>query len=167
MTESEWKSVVRVALALQRTDPEIVERALIVYMIIETFYRQSGSRIGAWTKPMLILRVMFDIPDDPVIFDPVMPELRVAPCGGFSYILTTGEIEKGPSLALPVLWTDSGPSLRALRPQIGGGTRTYQPQVEYRYFLTHFRYREDLQSLVDTKVTGWTSLMHLVNREEE
>ncbi len=35
MTNEDWALVIRVALALQKTDPEDVERALIVYMILD------------------------------------------------------------------------------------------------------------------------------------
>ncbi len=166
MTEDEWQSVMRVALALQRTDPELVERALIVYMVIETHYPDGGGRLEAWLKPMLILRVMFDIPEDPWKFDVNKLGLEALPCGGFPYRMREQDAGSPPTVGLPIAWSENGPRLRALRPRIGGGTRMYQPQREYRSLLSRYPYREGLQEYVDVKVTDWVSLMPFVERLE-
>jgi hypothetical protein len=165
LTKMEWQSVLRVALALQRTDPSIIEKALLVYVVTETWCppRPTEDVVESWTKPILLLRVMFDIPEDAWRADDVVPDLYLAPCGGLPYEPADKVASLTPHLSLPVKWSEQGPVLLARRRHVeaifGHG---YQAHLEFRAMLSRFPYRQGLERYVNEEVNDWRSLIHLV-----
>ena len=162
-TDDEWRSIVRVALALQKTSPKLVEQALAAHMILDK--GRQGS-----TRPMLILRVMFDLPEDELSqaeWIALGAHSSVHLCGG----IPPTPIPGGPlfrrSLAAPLTWTADGPRLTAIHMtssyySSGPG---YQPQLEYRYFLEHFPFRQGLNEFVDRDISGPGALLDLIYDE--
>jgi hypothetical protein len=162
LTVEEWQSVIRVAFALQKTDPKLVERGLIVYMAVhQTCNPQDEELVSAWTKPMLILRVMFELPMESWRAD--FTNQDALPCGGLPYKLIAKEPEARVNLGLPLSWSAEGPRQTALRPHIGGvAGQPYQPQREFRYMLSKYRYRQGLGDYVDVEIRDYTSLLSML-----
>jgi hypothetical protein len=156
-SKRQWEAVLRAALALQKAAPEDVEVALLVYMCKAADGRSDPiARADSWSRPMLMLRVMFDIPESGPGSLPV-PRNAVGICGGLPYERPTEPLQ--PSLSWPIRWTPSGPELVVFRSDKSRGKRghptSYQPHLEYRYFRSHFPPREGLQTLIDIEIQTW------------
>lgn len=165
LTENEWKRMVRVAVALQNADPEVVERTLIVYMIVQRRMNAFGTTLAVRSKPMLLLRIMFDIPEDEPWEFPLGAS-RINPCGGLPYRLVDDGAQAEISLSLPIKWDEEGPSLTALlRTDVPSRKSIYQPHDEYRYFLAHYPYRRGLEQWLGEEVQDWGSLISLIPRQ--
>jgi hypothetical protein len=180
LTEREWQMAIRVALMLQDSDPCAVQAALVAYMLTMGHYEPrsdyakhwrrnrpaaDGKGMGAarewrdWeTRPMVLLRIMFDIPPEarPVMDagDPQYDPLQPGGCGGFpSHPIEGDDREYRYLISAPIRWTEDGPELIALYgfgAAGGGGTRkSYQPHIEYRWFLHHYPFREGLEKYLD------------------
>lgn len=184
---AEWQAIIRLAAAFQQLPPEDVSRTLVVYM-----NQFPGLGLGEpvkhpYTKPLLLLRVMFEIPSD-VDRESLQAEMnrsQVYVAGLFGWDaagaegLEAGVHQDSPALALPVIWhADDGPRLSAFRktkpPLIAGGMGTYQPHREFEFFQARFAYRPDLERYLEEvdlfdgtqgvvirkRVATWRELLH-------
>lgn len=152
----QWRPTIHAALALQQAGPAEVERALLAYMVYVD--KSQGAELfgAAWSKPLLILRVMFELPEEEMSAEAEIDLWLngVAPNGGFPFIGSTPGFPTHISLGSPVAWGPEGPELTA-RPDrktilfVGSG---YQPQREYRYFIKRFPFRKGLEELAAAPV---------------
>lgn len=169
-TPEEWRQYVRLALALRDMEPEDVERVLIVFMNRHPLApRTSPAAVWAWTKPFLLLRVMFDLPQTPVSDADRGTWMRdnhiaVLP-GPIAYKSIEGQSWQPPfSLSLPVAWVADGPSLTChpierMVPGTGNIRDTYQPHLEYRYFRANYQYRDSLEAFLGEPAPSWNRLV--------
>lgn len=162
-TEADWGSIVRAALELQESDPRDVDAALILYMV-----RQCGTgepqlmsdKLRKVSRSMLVLRVMFDIPNTAPpaeAFEDYLKEPfeRGTVCGSIPIVGCGGKAAPAPAYSLPVDWNGGNPRITACPEYATHGSMTlYDPHFEYRYFRAHFPYRPGLaQWLSDRKIS--------------
>lgn len=157
-TPEDWVSIVEAAIVLQREDPLVVYAALVVYMQDAT---KEGHRAGfmgrfdSWSKPMIVLRVMFDIPleDGPRPFssDEIVERIgRPSPCGGLPP-MRDGDARGLSSYGSPVIWSPDGPTVSAYRAKGFMSTGPApQPQSDYLFFLQHYGHRSGLREWLDS-----------------
>lgn len=162
-TATEWNDVTCLAIAMQTLDPADIERALLVYMSsldLEnvTILPDPDPR----TKPLLLLRVMFDLPEREPFDQGAALAWHVQLAGGYAYRTIDTQISK--SYAFPVSWTSTGPSLVAFRMNLAGYSGPgvlYQPHNEFRFFRTNFRYRQGLAKFCNIQINSWRDLWYL------
>lgn len=159
LTNEEWRLYLMSATALQKTPPDAVREAMRTYKTFMQRYRQ------AWhIKPAILLRVMFDIPED---FELRSYPYGVFPSGGIPGIAVDGD-GLARNLVSPVRWTPEGPTLSAYMPMsfltqsnlIGS-----IPDLEYEYFQRNFKHREGLDDLVDVEISDWKDLLPILGAE--
>ncbi len=161
LSKEEWRLYVFMAIALQKTPPETVRDSLRAYRTFMRRYRQTSPM-----KAVILLRVMFEIPED---FELLEYPYGVVPCGGpFATSVTGGPAPR--NLAAPVRWTPDGPTLSAYPPSRGVGFTGPRPRVsiadrEFDYFRKQFHHRPGLEVLADGEVTGWRDLLPILGGE--
>ncbi|MEE8156292.1 MAG: hypothetical protein V3T53_15165 [Phycisphaerales bacterium] len=157
LTNEEWRLYLMSAIALQKTPPETVREAMRTYKTFMQRYRE------AWNiKPAILLRVMFDIPED---FELPSYPYGVRPSGGIPGMPVVGGTTTR-NLVSPVRWTPEGPTLLAYAPiAIGNGSVPSIPVFEYEYFHKHFKQREGLDDLVDVEISDWKDLLPILGDE--
>lgn len=63
-TPKDWQQVIKLARILQRTGPVSVETALEIYVAhFDTAFEEGVEADTEWSKPYLLLRVMFELPE--------------------------------------------------------------------------------------------------------
>ncbi len=153
LTAVEWRTIMRAAIALQATSPEIIEDALRLYM--DPRFQAAGVGMG---KPILLLRVAFDIPQE----DDERPPGRVGESVRIFLIGIPLDERRQLRLTDPVGWSNDGPRLTAFM-AIGffGGSmpKPYDPVTEYHYFRAHFKYRDGLERWAGGDVVDWYDVL--------
>ena len=140
-TAEEWRSLLETAALLQSQDPRDVEIALITYMVIDQHKHPETKSPQAWSKPMLLLRLMFEIPADR---KGAAPSERLRACGGIRW-RAAGDEKVFPAVSLPIEWNDEGPRLVVdpVYETLGGDlSGAYQPQVEHHEMAKRFKPRD-------------------------
>jgi len=156
-----WDSILRAAARLQRENPNLVEAALASYMCsygASSKYENIEEMFLAWSKPMLILRCMFEIPAQSatdVMRDrfganhKATKDGKATVAAGIGLTFLPGEDEMR-SYAIPLAWDEAGPRLVATMRSSGAGSiAVYQPQLEYRFFAQQFKFRDGLEHWID------------------
>ena len=134
-SEEEWESFYKAARAFQALNADDLEKALLAYMIL--VHDDRPTRI-AFSRPMLLLRVMFEIPTNAVREWPA----RVRACGALPYKPRVAVDIR--HIAEPIRWDTEPPHFSVQlsdEPIIGSGP-PYDPLGEARYFRTHFSFRD-------------------------
>ncbi len=154
LSAEESARLMMIAQCLQLASVDDVDRALSYYMI--GCYEQLhdiSERQMAWTRVLLLLRTLFELPDgDPKKWQPEDPLPGPTVCAGIPYKGLQTEV--APSLSLPLSWGESGPRLM-VTPEYGPLVgEMYQPQREFRFFLVRFKYR-DLSRFTNTSFKQW------------
>ena len=156
-TTDEWQSILHAAAILQLLDPRDVGQVMQRYAAQLPSLPPphiSGSP-DPRTKPLLLLRVMFDIPTKAAPSN--LGSKAWGPAGWFMYQSVPGA-PRGSEVALPVAWTAAGPELVATRMFRGfgaSGWSEYNAAEEFRLFRSHFKYRQDIESFLSSPITGW------------
>jgi len=133
-SERGWRAYIRVARAVQRSDPAVVAAAL------RTFGQPPAFRAhGVWcdvpaTRAILLLRVVFDVPEDATAPD-YGPMLPAVPLPGFPGLCHDGRY----NLAWPVSWKGGHPHVIAR--MAPGSAMPYDPVAEYRRWLRRYPMR--------------------------
>ena len=157
LTNEEWRLYLMTAIALQKTPPDTVREAMRTYRTFMQRYREG------WTiQPVILLRVMFDIPED---FKLRRYPPGVRPSGGTPGWPVDSDSPRY-NLVAPVRWTPEGPTLSAYMPEIVQMSLDLSiPVYEYEYFQRHFKQREGLGDLVDVKISDWKDLLPILGDE--
>lgn len=130
--QTEWDQFLQAAYVLQNQDSSIVAGGLRHF---SENARASSGRIGEWSKALVLLRVMFVVPDAlPSSVDEDINAMHEPIGNGFSPILID-ERSTEASQSIPVLWTVSGPVLAAKLGAFSGPD--YRPDLEYAIFRRH------------------------------
>jgi hypothetical protein len=138
-TESDWDRLVATARILQNADPTRLEDALSSYVThYYTSFEDDVDMVAEWSKPLLLLRVMFDLPEseDLTKYHPI----GCMGFGGFGWKAVREEMEVPRTLATPVTFRNGRPELTAKRAGYSGPP--YQVQDEYRFFFDNFEVRK-------------------------
>ena len=156
-TADEWQSILRAAAILQLLNPRDVEQSMQGYeaQLPVLPPPHTSASPDPRTKPLLLIRVMFDIPTNAV--PPNLGSKAWGPAGWFVYE-SVPDAPRVSEIALPVAWTAAGPELVATRMFSGFGTSgwsEYNAAEEFRLFRAHFKYRQDLESFLSSSITGW------------
>ena len=153
--DGDWNAILSLAWTLQGLHDADVQAVLVVFMI--NSQRDNPGDWQAWSKPMLLLRVMFDIPDEPQpaqqVSDVLYRDSGATICAGIPY-RGCGATDRTPlaTFSLPLTWNGNGPSLAACPyPAFSWTGPSYQPQQEFAYFRKHFKYRPGLKELLDKR----------------
>ena len=139
-TETEWDKLMSAAVELQNAHPDDAYAAFVLYMRL---YADPSSdmeaRFMAWSKPMLVLRIMFDLPS---------AESEITQLAGISFDLRGSSRH---SLALPFDWSGHRPKLCAFPIYRGGGSfPDYQPHLEFAAFRDCCKHRDGLRALASS-----------------
>lgn len=161
-TDEEWQRVIASAVVLQKEKPHNVEMAILAHRL----RRRSGMEAeledtNYGDEVMLVLRMMFDIPND--ASGDNRPFGRIVPCGGYSFRPAFADAPDEP-IGAPVGWQDGQPVLTAFyykRPRIIISGPPYYPLKEFRYFRKHFPARKGLIELLDNPVKNWLDVEKL------
>jgi hypothetical protein len=159
LTSDQWLQTCQLASQLQETDTEVVRRALQAFVSEYGGGKYAGplSPPQEWTKALLLLRVMFDLPDEP--YDAKKREHRRIKFGGFIpayHGVSDEEINRREdSLSWPIHWTATGPELPCYLAAYSGPN--YDVDGEFTLLLRHYRFRNlrpTIQLLKRRLVTG-------------
>ena len=137
----EWLQILVFARELQKTDPEIVLKALSEYVRQYCLpYNGPASPVDEWSKVYILLRVIFDVPSEH--YDEHKHTLPPVSGGGFmeAYASKREADRVSEVLSKPLLWTKEGP--RLLSRQGGYSGAPYRVDYEWSMFHAHYRYRE-------------------------
>lgn len=175
LTREEWRFLIALAVMFQKSNPHAVETAIICYMItIDSYvpkerhgkhWRERPSAIAKrkstrerfpgyhGTNLMLVLRLMFEIPEDDVPVNKFGEDgfdyYQAYACGGMPSHATVKGGSTAKNRAAPIHWSNEGPTLTAFYGFGAGGgglgAGSYDPHWEYRYFLKHYPYRKGLE----------------------
>lgn len=166
-TDDEWLPIMRLAHAMQKLSPEDIERVLITYMSKHLDRGEARVEVPhAHTKPLLLLKVMLDLPDDPLT-DAERGQLahdhQISTLANvFAPSVPPGEEWPPFTLSMPVGWNEDGPFLTVGGQRSSGGTgsarRNYQPHLEFRYFLKTYGYRKNLAEFITHPEDTWHRL---------
>lgn len=140
-TATEWKQYVDVSKEIVTVSANDIELMLYATVALQVYEKQLGpSETGI--QAMILLRVIFDIPESELEKDPGDGEVvPVLSAGGFNYHLVARPMSR--MIGLPVLFRDGKLSLWGYRDTTGGIVRgVYDPLEEWRYFVKHFRRRD-------------------------
>lgn len=136
--EEAWSRLIRVARLFQQADPTMVEIALQSYVThYATSFKEEDDFIAEWSKPFLVLRVMFDLPEDDGV-DGYISQGWVT--GGFCFAGRPDFAAVPVTLAMPLQWDEGPPAITAGIAAYNGPD--YPAGREYRFFLDHFRLRD-------------------------
>lgn len=163
----EWGRYLAVAAALQRLKQEDVERCLLVYLDrVSRQQRDPLAIAGAISKPVIVLRVMFDTPAEPLGEDArgALQARGVSIMGnGMWYQPFDPAADRTVvSVSHPVVFDEQGPRLLGVMQvlgvfQTGSSARfSYDDHLEYRAFKELYRPR-DLARFVDA-ISTWREL---------
>lgn len=150
-SDAAWCKLVRTAVVLQKTPCVVVEQALQEYMTKHGVSSGMGC-ITEWTKPLLLLRVMFQLPESEVEEEAIekygMGAMGFGGFGPAPPLLNptdpeSGEREVPVTFASPLSWTPRGPKLVARLGNYNGSP--YAASEEYQFFLKHFPFRSGLE----------------------
>ncbi len=144
-TEADWQRLLSAAAVCQKVHPPTLDGALHDYIVhYATAFEDDVDFVAEWTKPLLLLRVMFTLPerkaDDPV---------GAFAFGGFAFERCDTQTPVDNTAALPVYWTPVGPRFSARF--FGYYGADYAAHEEYRSFLKHFRFRKNLADYLTTR----------------
>ncbi|MGI9014740.1 MAG: hypothetical protein ACR2GY_10900 [Phycisphaerales bacterium] len=158
MTEDEQERSIRIAYNFQHVDPKRVSDALIMYMgRIPLLHMSSEEDARYQSKPMILLRILFNLPAEPLseVEYNTLTRTDLGGPGGFKpgyYAASLGFPEGEPiwrTWWYPITWEDD-------RPQFHEGPRypiagqnlatSYHPHLQFEYMREHFDYR-DLKEL--------------------
>lgn len=129
----DWQQLIRVARMLQRGDSSDVEIALERYTRhFETAFEEGTDTQAEWSKCVLLISVMFEIPEDAARNPSISDGL-----GGFGSVALAGESGLAPTL--PIRWSRGGPAFAALRGAYNGSR--YEAEQEYAYCREHYKPR--------------------------
>jgi hypothetical protein len=128
-TAADWRAYVRVARLAQNTDPQVLDDALDLF--IRTAVQEPFTGSTSESKPFLLLRVMFDLPES------APAESRRIYKGWINW--PPPDREGRVSLAWPIAWRSGQPELMASYE--GSEGQPYRAAAEYRHFRTAYRYR--------------------------
>lgn len=139
LDEDEWLRIVELAQQLQRQPVDKVRRALVEYISSTDSIPFAPTK---WSKVFLLLRVMFDLPDE--AYDKRKPERPQIAGGGFGSAyrgLSAREIKKrGMRLSWPISWRDGIPQLEC---RLGGYNGSpYDVDAEFSLLLKHYGFRD-------------------------
>ena len=149
LTDKEWDRSIRIAGVLQQVAPKDLEAVLILYLCntplgsLDYFEYEAEFR----SRPFMLLRVMFDLPDSAEALRDARRETGL-PSWIPPFTSVNPRERENWSLSAPIRWSDSGPTLwawRSIKHEPGSGDinlRHYQPHLEYRYFQSHFPFRD-------------------------
>jgi hypothetical protein len=133
LTDSEWREYIDVAALIQQQDSEVVAKVLHDYIVhFETSFDETVDYTLEWSKVMLLLRVMFALPEEP------RPDLP-APGSWAGQVVREGP-PSSRSFSFPVHWNGKRPELVAFMAGYNGPP--YEAEREYRDFLKQFRFRD-------------------------
>lgn len=135
-TDADWDKLFETAQILKGADPDRLEIALEWYVIhYETSFDPETDRLAEWSKPLLLLRVMFDVPESE---DLTEDHAKCMGFGGFG-LAPISEDEQIPlTMATPVSFRDK-PRFTAVR--FGYNGPRYYAEKEYQFFKKHFEFR--------------------------
>lgn len=128
-TEESWKRLLAAAEGIRDSDPEAVERAIAKF-IKKTARRDDN--VQQWSKVFLLLRVMFELPED-------APQSDAKFFGGWLIPNRVQKVEGSVNLAWPIEWNNGDPRLVA--PYSGYQGTGYLAQFEYAYYLKKYPFR--------------------------
>jgi hypothetical protein len=130
LTKKEWDNYLQVARVVQQSTPQVVESALELFM--QEAIQEEFKGYESESKLFVLMRVLFDLPE-------AVPENQRQCFKGWinwPKADSNGQV----SLVWPILWQSARPAL--LAPYEGSEGLPYAAVAEYRYFLTHFSYRQ-------------------------
>lgn len=132
----ERNRVIRTAVRLQQQDSLTVEDGMKLFAMES---EDSPDCVDEWSKAFVLLRVMFEVPASlPDGFYREIEESGEPPGTGFASTPTTSpEFE---SASDPVMWT--GRDFVLTSRMAGFSGPSYRPDIEYRFFAKHLRYRQ-------------------------
>ena len=161
MSEDDWKAYLRTAIAFQKLDDEDVHTAIIVFMLSHK-NDQLKAMLDASSKPMLLLRVMFELPED----QERQKDAPIYIAGGLPMKLSGPNTVQ--SFSVPVSWMGGKPQLNAIPVEVGGHRGMwYQPQHEFGFFRAFYKYRSNLESVLGERVTSYVELLDRVRQNHE
>jgi hypothetical protein len=137
--EEDWARLIEAARVLQTAKPTLLEIALDQYVVhYDTAFEEGVDKVAEWSKPLLLLRVMFDVPETEDLS-------AYAPrsCMSFGGFGAMPYDQSGPTpctLAEPLSWTPNGPVLTGQLATYNGVP--YAAAEEYRFFREHFPFRD-------------------------
>lgn len=140
-SEGGWTRLLETAMYFQTLEPEVIRKAM-KRLTRDPLVLQSGpGGLYDATKSILLIRAMFDVPEDLLVPEEYPPEpwwdgggyiMQAVSADGADHVLRT--------LAMPLTWTDQGPSFIC---ELGGfqGAWPRPLHKEFRYFQQHFGHR--------------------------
>jgi hypothetical protein len=136
-TDADWDKLIETAQILKGADPHRLEIALEWYVIhYETSFDPDNDRVAEWSKPLLLLRVMFNVSESEDLTK-YHPKGSMG-FGGFGMAPVSEDEQIPLTLATPVSFRDK-PRLTAVR--CGYNGPRYYAEKEYRFFKEHFEFR--------------------------
>lgn len=143
-TEADWRRLLSVAAVCQKVDPPTLDGALHDYIVhYATSFEDDVDSVAEWTKPLLLLRVMFELPEKEG-----GPYPGAFTFGAFAYIGCESEPTVPDAMALPIFWGPQGPRFAARF--FGYYGADYAADKEYKYFLMHCPLRRNLTNYLTT-----------------
>jgi hypothetical protein len=136
--EDAWSYLITLAHDFQRIHPILLEAAFRDYCIhYQTAFEEGVDSLAEWSKVLLLLRIMFVLPENETTNDWPPHGFGFAEKGNYTGVPTT--------LATPIRWTDGKPSMYAALSTYSGPP--YDGGEEYRFLVEHFEYRDLRASL--------------------
>lgn len=136
--DADWQRLIETARILQAADQERLQLALSRYVIhFETSFESDVDIVAEWSKPLLLLRVMFDVSESEDL-----AKYRPIGCmgfGGFGWEPLSKDEVVPRTLATPVSFRNVRPHLTAVRAGYSGPA--YNVEQEYRFFKKNFTFR--------------------------
>ena len=153
-SEGEARRLAEVAGYFQHLAADDVELAIICYMMTLMSKSAEERTANAFdSRPMLVMRVMFDLPTDiPIDYEQMAcrPPQITMPAAG---VVAPVDISMSPTA--PIKWTGEGPRILFSRRDIDHTGNPYEPEREYRYFRAHFPLRDLKHYLGDNDKYLW------------
>lgn len=142
---NEWAALWAAAEEFQDLPPYLVEQVLLAHSIRARTILTGDELVSELSKPMLLLRVMFVLPEASWVegLDPGVRLLYEPMTNGGLPADDPERQSKSLGFAGPVGWSNGHPSLVAFRGILTfeEDDLSYAPNVEFRFFLKHFRFR--------------------------
>jgi len=151
-TVEDWSALAVFARTLQQLPPSDVRAVLFAYMV-KYKANDYAKAVDVATRPMLVLRLMFDIPQDaPMALafaegEPLADLMRAAG-------RIPNEDGTDDTISAPLTWRDGRPRVMgvpraSIPPQtINARPVEYQPQKEYEFFRAKYAKRTNLENLI-------------------
>ena len=125
-TKDNWRDYIQVAQRVQQTEPQLVENALDVF--IKEAVREPFTGYTSESKPFLLMRVVFDLPES------VPAAARVIFKDWVNW--PAPDAEGNVSLAWPISWQTGQPQLVASYE--GSEGKPYAAAAEYRHLRANY-----------------------------